>query len=81
MGLRANLRIRVKLAHFSFNLSLYFLLSDWFAEKRKERKALNFLNFDAFGFKLINSPQLVIRCKWVEEFSFYLGSQLTRFVH
>ena len=66
---------------FYFNFSWYFLLSDWLAEKEKERKVLNFLNFNAFGFKVITNSPHFFWCKWVEEFSFYLWSQLIRFVH
>ena len=66
---------------FYFNFSLYCLLSDWSDEKEKERKALNFLNLDAFGFKLTTNSSHFFWCIWGEESSFYLGSQLTRFVH
>ena len=44
-------------------------------------KALNFINFDAFGFQVNHQlSSNSVRCKWVEEFSFF-GSQLTRFFH
>ena len=68
--------MRVSILTFHY---IFFCLIGWL--RKRERKALNFLNFDAFGFKLITNSSHFFWYIWVEEFSFYLGSQLTRFVH
>ena len=123
MGVRANLRIRVKPVHFrdpiqsllmgfsspessnkfkrkhlkntvgkawyvcvsmrvsilTFHYIVFCLIGRM--RKRKRGKLWIFINFDAFGFKLITNSSHFFWCIWGEEFSFYLGSQLTRFVH
>ena len=71
--------VSMRVSILTFHYIVFYLIG-WM-RKRKRGKLWIFINFDAFGFKLITNSSHFLWCIWGEEFSFYLGSQLTRFVH